>query len=41
VLADIDGDRLAQEAEHERLHVFTHPERIAEARSRFARITDP
>jgi hypothetical protein len=35
------GRQVVEAIRHERLYVFTHPERIAEARSRFARITDP
>jgi NAD(P)-dependent dehydrogenase (short-subunit alcohol dehydrogenase family) len=35
------GRQVVEAIRHERLYVFTHPERIDEARSRFARITDP
>jgi len=34
------GRQVVAAVRHERLYVFTHPERIAEARQRFARITD-
>jgi NAD(P)-dependent dehydrogenase (short-subunit alcohol dehydrogenase family) len=35
------GRQVVEAVRQERLYVFTHPERIAEARERFARITDP
>jgi NAD(P)-dependent dehydrogenase (short-subunit alcohol dehydrogenase family) len=35
------GRQVVQAVRHDRLYVFTHPERIAEARARFAGITDP
>jgi NAD(P)-dependent dehydrogenase (short-subunit alcohol dehydrogenase family) len=34
------GRQVVKAVRQERLYVFTHPERIAEARERFARITD-
>jgi len=35
------GRQVVEAVRQGRLYVFTHPERIAEARERFARITDP
>jgi NAD(P)-dependent dehydrogenase (short-subunit alcohol dehydrogenase family) len=35
------GRQVVEAVRQERLYVFTHPERIAEARERFARITGP
>ena len=35
------GRQVVRAVRHDRLYVFTHPERIAEARARFAGITDP
>jgi hypothetical protein len=34
------GRQVVEAVRHEHLYVFTHPERVAEARQRFARITD-
>jgi hypothetical protein len=34
------GSQVVDAVRHDRLYVFTHPERVDEARARFARITE-